>query len=110
MVLRYDSAMGIKTVLLLLLFTLALSAAWTPGTVVSVATRPARYRVPAAVEYTVRIDSAEYVVEQTRRPFASEMPKEIFAPGEAVQLSQDGEDHVLLRKSAIDRKRLRIVR
>jgi len=102
--------MGIKTVLLALLFTLALSAQWTPGTVVSVASRAARYRVPAAVEYTVRIDSTEYIVEQTRRPFSSQGPKEIFAPGETVQLTRDGEDYVLLRKGATDKKRFRVVR
>jgi hypothetical protein len=102
--------MGIKTALLVFLFTISLSAGWTPGTVVSVATRTAQYRVPAAVEYTVRIDSTEYVVEQTRHMFASQGPKEIFAIGEAVQLSQDGESYVLLRTSTIDKKRLRIVR
>ena len=106
--------MGMKAVLLALLFALGLSAeapTWTAGTVVSVANRAARYRVSsAAVEYTVRIDNTEYVVEQARRPFSSQGPKEIFAPGEAVQLKRDGEDHVLLRKGATDEKRLRIVR
>jgi len=106
-------AMGIKTVLPPLLFALTVSAyapIWTAATVVSVSNRPARYRVPAAVEYTVRIDNTEYVVEQARRPFSSQGPKEMFAPGEAVELTQDGEDHVFLRKGATDQKRFRIVR
>ena len=116
--LRYDAAMGIKTFLLALLFALGLSAdvpTWSPGTVVSVVNRPARlmtppYYAPSRIEYTVRIESTDYVAVQVRHLGETKAEKKPFAAGEAVETSKDGKSYLLLRSATTAQKRLRIVR
>jgi hypothetical protein len=69
-----------------------------------------RYWAPAKVEYTVRIESTDYVVVQVRRLGDGQAQKKIFATGEAVEVSKDGKNYILLRSAATAQKRLRVVR
>ena len=114
--------MAIKTVLLALLFAMVLSAdapTWTSGTVVWVVNRPSRLvmagpksfaSAPARVEYTVRIESTDYVLVQVRRLGGGRTQKKTFVTGEAVEISKDGKNYLFLRSATTDQKRLRIVR
>jgi hypothetical protein len=83
---------------------------WLSGTVAAVESHPARVmRESAAVEYTIRTESANYVLEDAAFSYYTGPPKEFLGVGDIVHISLDGSKHALIQRSSGE-KRLRVIR
>lgn len=83
---------------------------WMDGTVAAINHVSARLmKNSASVEYTIRTDRGDYVLEDAAFTYYTGAPKDILSIGDVVQLSPDGSKHALLKAGATQ-KRLRLIR
>jgi hypothetical protein len=71
---------------------------WMSGTVIAVEHLSARaFQSKPSVEYTTRSDGVEYVVQKVALTYFSESPREIFAIGDRVEISPDGDKYAFIK-------------